>query len=281
MGEKGSKQIAISSTNAATTTTASSGTIHSTQRIVENFSVVWVDANIDQSSKDCQNTLADLHKVVNEVNIFTQPDQCIQFRDGIKSEKVIVITSGSFGEHFVPNIYALPQLDAIYIFCHNKSRHEQWTKAWDKIKGIHTQIAPICEALQLVVKEGVCNVNLNQLEPSFMYTQIFKEIILEMKYDEKSIKDLAIYCRKFYNDSKPQLNIIDEFANNYRSKSPIWWYTRECFTYQMLNRALRTLEGDTIISMGFFIRQLRQQIQQLHQRQLSTYREKSFIVYRG
>ena len=31
----------------------------------------------------------------------------------------------------------------------------------------------------------------------------------------------------------------------------------------MLNRALRTLEGDTMIHMGFFIRDLHKQIQQL------------------
>jgi tetratricopeptide (TPR) repeat protein len=49
----------------------------------------------------------------------------------------------------------------------------------------------------------------------------------------------------------------------------------------MLNRALRTLEGDTIINMGFFIRDLHQQIQQLYQKQIGTYHGKSFIVYRG
>jgi hypothetical protein len=49
----------------------------------------------------------------------------------------------------------------------------------------------------------------------------------------------------------------------------------------MLNRALRTLEGDTIINMGFFIRDLHQQIQELHRNQVSTYHGKSFTVYRG
>ena len=49
----------------------------------------------------------------------------------------------------------------------------------------------------------------------------------------------------------------------------------------MLNRALRTLEADTIINMGFFIRDLHQQIEELHQKQVSNYRGKPFIVYRG
>jgi hypothetical protein len=33
----------------------------------------------------------------------------------------------------------------------------------------------------------------NQIEPSFMYTQIFKEILLEMIYDEQSLKNLVLY----------------------------------------------------------------------------------------
>ena len=41
-----------------------------------------------------------------------------------------------------------------------------------------------------------------------MYTQIFKEILLEMEHDEKSIKDLAIYCRQFYNDNIAELLLL-------------------------------------------------------------------------
>jgi hypothetical protein len=77
------------------------------------------------------------------------------------------------------------------------------------------------------------------------YLKTFKKMLLEMRYDDKSIKILAV---------------TDEFEHNYRSKSPIWWYTREFFIYQMLNRALRTLESDTTIHMNVFIRNLHQQI---------------------
>ncbi|CAF0994519.1 unnamed protein product [Adineta steineri] len=49
----------------------------------------------------------------------------------------------------------------------------------------------------------------------------------------------------------------------------------------MLNYALRVMEGDTIINMGFFIHDLHLQIQQLHQQQVNSYRGKAFTVYRG
>ncbi|CAF1668410.1 unnamed protein product, partial [Adineta ricciae] len=189
-----------------------------------------------------------------------------------------------------------PQVDAIYIFCGNKSSNETWAKNWSKVKGVHTNIKEICEALTTGVKqhnqdsiamsfvtargEG-SNTNLNQLEPSFMYTQIFKKILLDMKHDKQAIKDLANYCRQRFQGNFAEQNIIGEFEREYCPDQAIWWYTRECFTYQMLNQALRTLDGEVIINMGFFLHDLHKQIEQLHKEQVSSYRRKPFVVYRG
>jgi hypothetical protein len=236
MNARKSKQNRSPSSNIAKATTASSTTTHDHHRIVQNFRLIWVDASIDQSQKDYQNTLAQLRNIVNDVNICTEPEQCIQCLKGIDKEKAFVITSGSLGQHLVPNIHSMPQVDAIYIVCDNKSPHEEWTKEWDKVKGVHTEIKPICEALQLSAKQ--CNEdsiavsfmaldeessdqNLNQLEASFMYTQIFKEILLDMEQDPQAIKDLAAYCRKLYNDNVRQLTIIEEFERDYRPQSSI------------------------------------------------------------
>ncbi|CAF0746299.1 unnamed protein product [Adineta steineri] len=277
-------------------TAASSNIRQPRQRMVQNYLLIWVDANIDQADKDCKNTLAQLKSVVNDVNLCTEPDQCIQTLNNVDNEQAFVITSGSLGQHLVPEIHGIPQLDAIYIFCSNKSRHEGWTQNWKKIKGIHTNIKDICKALQLAVKqcdqdtiavsfltinEMASTDNLNQLEPTFMYTQLFKEILLDIKYDRKAIKELAACCREAFAGNSVELQIIDKFEHDYDPKNAIWWYTRECFTYKMLNQALRLMDADIIINMGFFLRDVHQQIQQLHEQQVSSYGRKSFIVYRG
>ncbi|CAF1678561.1 unnamed protein product, partial [Adineta ricciae] len=252
------------------------------QRMLQNHLLVWVDANIDEKDQDCQNTLTHLRSVVNDVNIYTQPDACVQFLNSIGDEKAFVITSGALGQHLVPEIHGISPVNAIYIFCDNKSRHENWTKSWSKVKGIHTNIKEICEALTTGVKqhnqdsiamsfvtvrgEG-SNANLNQLEPSFMYTQIFKKILLDMEHYKQAIKDLADYCRQRFQDNIEEHKVIDEFEGKYRPDKAIWWYTRDCFTYQMLNQALRTLDGEVIINMGFFLHDLHKQIQRLHQEQ--------------
>ncbi|CAF1385832.1 unnamed protein product [Adineta steineri] len=276
--------------------TSSSNIRQPRQRMAQNYLLVWVDANIDLANTDCQNTVTQLKNIINDINLCTQPDQCIQLLNQINNERAFVIMSGSLGQHLVPEIHAMAQLDTIYIFCNNKSAHQEWTQNWTKIKGVHTNIEEIYQALQLDVKQ--CNQdliavsfltvnemastkNLNQLEPTFMYTQIFKEILLDIEYDRNTIQDLAIYCRKFYLENNGELQVINEFELDYRPQQAIWWYTRECFTHQMLNRALRTLDVDTIINMGFFLRDLHQQILQLCEKQINTYGRKPFIVYRG
>ncbi|CAF0728633.1 unnamed protein product [Adineta steineri] len=266
------------------------------QRIASNYLLIWVDASIDQADKDSQNTLAQLKNVVNDVSLCTEPNQCIQALNKVDKKQAFVITSGSLGQFLVPKIHGMPQLDTIYIFCGNKSRHEEWVQKWTKIKGVHTNIKDICQALQVAVKQcdqdtiavsflavnemGSTN-NLNQLEPTFMYTQLFKEILLDIEYDSKAIKDLAVCCREVFAGNSIELQVIDEFERDYRPKKAIWWYTRECFTYKMLNQALRIMDADIIINMGFFLRDVHQQIQQLHEQQVSKYGRKSFLVYRG
>ncbi|CAF1122957.1 unnamed protein product [Adineta steineri] len=123
--------------------------------------------------------------------------------------------------------------------------------------------------------------NLNQLEPTFMYTQLFKEILLDIKYDDKAIKDLAVCCHEAFTGNPVELQVINEFEHDYRPEKAIWWYTRECFTYKMLNRALRMFDADVIINMGFFLRDVHQQIQQLYEQQVGSYGRKYFLVYRG
>ncbi|CAF4169998.1 unnamed protein product, partial [Adineta steineri] len=268
----------------------------SRQHMAQNHLLIWTDANINQTNKHFQNVLTHLNNVANNINLCTQSDQCIQLLNQINHERVFVITSGSLGQHLVPEIHNLSQVDAIYVFCSNKARHQAWAQNWAKIKGVYTNIIEMCQLLQLAVKQcdqqsipvsfvtanEMTSVDyINQLEPNFMYAQIFKEILLDINYDRKEIKNLAAYCRELYVENEGQLQVINEFELDYRPQQAIWWYTRTYFIYQMLNQALRTLDANTITNVGFFLRDLHQQIEHLHEQQISTYCKEPLFVYRG
>ncbi|CAF1571115.1 unnamed protein product [Rotaria magnacalcarata] len=119
--------------------------------------------------------------------------------------------------------------------------------------------------------------NFDRLPPSYMYSLLFKEIILEITEDDtKPLNDLIVYCST-KNIPESQLKY---FQGQYHEKSPIWWYTCEIFLYGMLNCALRSLDIEVMTKLSFFIRNLHKQLKELHEEQLEMYKKK-FIVYRG
>ena len=265
--------------------------------LVQNSLLIWLDNTIDENNSDWRNNISKIRGVVNSVNTFIDGEECIDFLGDIEGEKACMIISGTFGRQIVPLIHNMPQVAAIFIFCGNKHYHEQWTKHWSKIEGVFTEIQPIYEALkdtsqqceQNAISMSVINTDddltkkkLDQLDPSFMYTQIMKEILLTIRFEPKHIQEFIQYCREALSGNKKQLEKVNQLEREYHKQTPIWWYTYECFLYSMLNRALRTVDIDLIIKLGFFTGDLHRQIEQLHQAQLGNNDStKHVILYRG
>ncbi|CAF2778947.1 unnamed protein product [Rotaria sp. Silwood2] len=51
----------------------------------------------------------------------------------------------------------------------------------------------------------------NELDKSFMYTQLLKEILLDIEHDYTAKNTVVEYCRLQYADNEFQLSLIDEF----------------------------------------------------------------------
>ena len=114
-------------------------TIRSTDWRAHNFSLIWLDDSTNQFTEGCQNTLAQLRNIVNNVSIFSQRDECVDFLTDIGDIKVFLIIEDTLASQILPLIHDIPQLGDIYI-SRNKCHHEQCTKEWTKIKGVYTEI---------------------------------------------------------------------------------------------------------------------------------------------
>ncbi|CAF4339979.1 unnamed protein product, partial [Rotaria magnacalcarata] len=258
--------------------------------MAQNYLIIY----IDDGNTDCQNTIAQLRSVFNEAIVCNELAHCIKCLDESNHEKAFVILSGSIGKDLVPQIHGMHKVDGIYIFCDNKETYEQWVQEWPKIKGVFTSIKLISESLKTVAyqcslnaipmsfvsKQAIASdkLNLDELEPAFMYSVLFKEIVLEIDddSDKKSAQDLVTYCRG--------LNILESSLNDFsytrHIKSAIWCYTKYAFLYEILNRALREFNTRAMIKMSFFIRNLHRQLEQLQKEQFNVH-ETALMVYRG
>ncbi|CAF0912554.1 unnamed protein product [Adineta steineri] len=259
---------------------------------IQNVLLIWLDNNINENNADCDNTIKQLKRVVNNINTFTDGEECIEFIQTITNNKVCMIVSGSLGKYIVRHVHDMSQVDTIFIFCNNQECHQQWTKEWPKIKGVFTHITSICEALKQTAHQCeqnatsisfvAPNTKLDQLDPSFMYTQILKDILLTIKFEDKHIKEFITYCREVFVENEYELQNIDKLERGYHNHIPIWWYTYQCFLYSMLNQSLRLMDVDIILRMGFFISDLHRDIQRLYLEQSDGEQsKKTFTVYRG
>ena len=285
---KSPRNVVVRSSNGSRFTTRSPRI-----RTVQNFALLWLTTSIDESDANFKHSLTQLQQIVNTIDVFTDADQCVDFLTEIKDEKVFMIVADAFGRQLIPVIHETPQLNSIYIFCGDTGKHEVCLNEWTKVKGIFIQIELICNLLKqdtrqcdhdmisisILSSSDYSKRDLNELEPSLMYWQILKEILLNIEYSEHAKEELIQLCREQYHNNECQLRIIDEFKQEYHLHSPIWWYTRECFTYSMLNRAPRTMDTDAIIKMSFFLCDIHQQIEQIHVEQSSS--RVLMTAYRG
>jgi hypothetical protein len=105
------------------------------------------------------------------------------------------------------------------------------------MKGVFTEIAPICEALKkaaqnyehnaipissMETSNDVSKKNLNQLDCSFTCTQILKEILLTIQFEEKHIKEFIKHCRQQFAEFKEKLINVKELENKYHNANGIF-----------------------------------------------------------
>jgi tetratricopeptide (TPR) repeat protein len=265
------------------------------QNIEQRFVCVWLDNQTDQS-RDSIKAQTVLKTVVNSFRSFNDLNKCIDFIINIKNAKIIFITLDILAENILPIVHFCEQIHSIYIFISETLIHKQWTKDYQKIKGVLNDINVICEKIKenlirsendpagisFISSADIKSRDINRQDPSFMYSQLLKEIILnddDEENEEETKNEMLVFCRNIYADNQDTLNILGEFEEDFLPELSIYWYTRECFLYKMLNKALWTPQPDVLYKLRYFLRHLHQQI--LSQAEAQHYDESSMIVYRG
>ena len=265
--------------------------------IFENFFLIWLNGDIDENSSDCQNILVQLHRAVHTIDTFKDGEECIDFLGDMADDKGCMIISDSLAQQIVPLVHNMSQVDSIFVLSSSQKYDKEWIADWPKIQGPYTEIEPISDAVKKTAlrlennaisisfikgSDSLLEKNGNRLDPSFMYTQIMKEIFLTINFEEQHLKEFVEHCQKTFDYNEARLKPVKEFAEKYSQHTPIWWYAQDSFLYPMLNRALRMMDVDIMIKLAFFIRDLHQHIEEVHQkRYANSPSNQRFTFYRG
>ncbi len=259
----------------------------------QRFVCVWLDNRL-MRSEEYIDTQDQLRTIIKDFKDFNNPHQCLDFITNLTDTKVFFITSNVLGKTLVPIIHSFKQVDSIYIFIANKSLDEEWTKDYTKMKGVFNDIQLIYDrfkqnttendpvAISFVSSTDINSNDVKRQDPSFMYFQLLKDIILNdhlMESEEETKIEMLNYCRSVYIDNPNTIVVLDEFEKDFIPELSIYWYTKECFLHKMLNKALWTPQPDVLYKLRYFLRHLHQQI--LSQAELQREHLSSMIVYRG
>ncbi|CAF4223885.1 unnamed protein product, partial [Adineta steineri] len=255
-----------------------------------HFTLIWFNSKDLDDLIICQ--LLSMFKVVFPVN---KLDQCLELLRLIHNEKVILIVPNEVLESMAPSIQPMSHVDSIYIYSEEQINLELWKLADSKFKGPFSDLLSQCRLLQRMwhschlapILSNVLPSNAesmdrtsNQLDPTYMWTQLLKEVILEIDNDFEALRKMFNYFHQKFENDRVMLDKIIKAEKEYRSKTAITWYTAETFFYDILNTALRRQDAETILQFGPYLRDLHEQIRQLHAIQYPVSSFKPFTVHR-
>lgn len=264
---------------------------------LETYFLIWLDAKVN-SSKENIKAQQKLRTSINHLIIFEDDHECeIYIQSVPKEERIILIVSGQLGQTVVPRTHRLRQIFSIYVYCMNKEKHVKWAQKFSKV--ISKILLFIVIELLFVLQVKCVTVNLDELiskicsdhderqhnkidegfsismfttsageEQSttdinghFIYSQLLINSLVRLESNLSDEAQFINLCRKQYEGNTKEIKILEEFEKTYSPSRALWWYTRQSFLYRLLNKALRVQNIDLLYHFYFFIRDIKQQLE--------------------
>ncbi|CAF4085857.1 unnamed protein product [Rotaria sordida] len=114
MDNKESTRVAASETPTITPTRSNRSVFsHPTHRIIQNFLLIWLDTNIDETNDNFKNSFLQLRRIVASITTFTDAQECFDFLSEIKKQKAFMIVYGHLVQQIMKQIEETSQLDEV------------------------------------------------------------------------------------------------------------------------------------------------------------------------
>lgn len=259
-------------------------------RLVEDCLVLWL---LPDSSVRVETEVAKLRRIVSTVILFSDRDECRVYIQKIRVEKIFLLVPAM--ETFLDALRELPQLEKIYVL---DASFQQVEKKIDSVLVSERffDIDSLCKQLETDVElcgldillittsapphDDASSVSARQQEASFRFAQLMREILYRLKFENSAKNEFVNFCRIHYAGNTEQLRIIDDFETNYRPQKALYWLTRQCFIWRVLQRMQRTLEIDILYKLGFLVKHAHTQLM-IFQENHQTGTDALSTVYRG
>ncbi|UJR34825.1 hypothetical protein I4U23_027606 [Adineta vaga] len=117
-----------------------------------NYSIVWLDSNIDKLNEIYQNSILQLQEIIQSVYTFIEVDESIDFITQRNHKYIFMIISNELGQKIVHLMQDISQVKFIYVFCSERSNDKVWIEQCKKIKGVFTEMTYICNSINANIR---------------------------------------------------------------------------------------------------------------------------------
>jgi hypothetical protein len=257
------------------------------------ITLVWLDEEaLDTTSHNYRVTIdmfqkicGDNYKLYNCDDLFL-----IEIEILTKTMELIVIMSGKFAEITIPKLTVplLRELSSIFIFCQDYDNYKHLLKKCRKVNEICIDHDSLEEAIKheiqpppdsaLRARDLYSVFILKEDLHAFILYQLNIELQKHYQWTRDDREKMINECMEYFRKDNIQKKKIKQFKNEYTPDKAIEWYTRDSFLYRLVNKALRSLYMEEIITFRPYIKDLCKQLEQLHRQNQS---DKPLTVFRG
>lgn len=163
------------------------------------------------------------------------------------NKKLFIVVDSEPADTFVTFLEAQPHVDSLLVYStlaalssstENSQRH-YITKRCANEQDLETAIQQSREelnqqsaAFSMYNQKEKATRDLSKESGSFLFFQMFKNVIRNMPKTEEAKKTMISNCRNYYRGNMKELANIEEFDLTYKSTEAIQWYTKESFVYK-------------------------------------------------
>jgi hypothetical protein len=280
------------------------------QRNLEDLMLVWLDE--EPTSYNCWDN--QVRSVINYVKVFDNVRDFEQYagKDG-ENELICLIARNKLAEEILKDRFIFTRIQSAYLFgIEEQTKNRKVRGFFASMNTLLTQLAedvkmyygwknPLAKAFsprRLFDVHGSYRLSyLSSAMESMMMMEMFQREFRETNehsaaflwwiYLIRGFIDLPVNpeskrkflndCRQQYEGNKSELEKLDEFEATYSPDKALYWFTRDCFLYRILNKSLRTENLEYIFKLRFFIVDVHVQLCKLG----SSQNISRMTVYRG
>ncbi|CAF3457012.1 unnamed protein product [Rotaria socialis] len=267
-------------------------------RTLDNAQIVWFTGGIQNPTDDyideiALNMIAPTERI-DDANMFVDFVTDIQQNEPNETLLFLIVNvRNEMSEFIIKILHDLAQIGAIYVLQDEHNDYvlcpfEQYGKVagpfpvvakfYDQMKTDMLRIKREHECISFDiwrVSDSIDSLNTvfqrkDQQEAAFMFGQLLKRVLVDVSNEDddsiESLHSMMHYLRQLFANDKAKLNFLQKFENEYKTHTPIYWYSLDSFLYGLVNKALREQNIELLFHIRIFIRDLHQQIVAIHNR---------------